>query len=291
MSEADVPITFPQPPSGLVTPYTAELVFTLLGAIPLAAVLVAAVRNLVRGRGPLLLFCLIGGGLAALYEPFVDVLGLVYLQNGSLGTFTLLGRTMPLFVPIIYPWYVGGLAYLTYCKLSQGLSRRALFGLWAVFALVNFALEAPGLLTGVYTYYGKQPWNLWGHPLWWGCVNGLTALLAGALVYALRPHLTTNLRLAAVIPVVYMADGISNAGTSWPMYAVLNDSHLPMAWSYAASLITVGLVLLVVWTISLFAVPRDDDAAEPRRDDSAVAASTRASRDPAAQTERSGQGR
>jgi hypothetical protein len=43
-----------------------------------------------RGQG-LLLYCTMGGALAASFEPVVDVLGMVYLkEQGALGTFTIL---------------------------------------------------------------------------------------------------------------------------------------------------------------------------------------------------------
>lgn len=259
----------PQPPNDLVMPETAELVFTIGGAVPLVVLLILAVRHLVSGEGPLLMFCLIGGGLASLFEPFVDVMGLVYLtENGSIGTFELLGRTMPLFVPIIYPWYIGGLAYLTCRQIEKGITVRGVFGLWGAFVLLNYALEAPGLLTDVYTYYGKQPLDIWGHPLWWGAANAFTALAAGAMVAGVRRFLGTGWGLAGAVPLIFVAEGLSNAGTGWPMYATLNDDGLSYAWTYAASFVTVGLILYGVWVISMFAThagrgPEVDDGPAP----------------------------
>ena len=243
----------PQPPTDLQMP-DAEIAFTIFGAVPLVVVLALAVRHIVRGEGPLLLFCLIGGAAASLFEPFVDVMGLVYLtENGSIGTFELLGRTMPLFVPVIYPWYIGGLAYLTCRRFEQGITTRGVFALWGVFVLVNFALEAPGLLTDVYTYYGRQPFDIWGHPLWWGAANAFTALAAGALVFGLRRLVPGGWRLAGAIPLIFVSEGLSNAGAGWPMYATLNDDGLSYAWTYAASFVTVGLILYGVWIVSLVA--------------------------------------
>jgi hypothetical protein len=71
------------------------MLFTVWGAGPLAVVLAIAIRHIAKGRGPLLLFCLIGGATASLFEPSVDAMGLVYLpENGSMGTFSLLGPRM-----------------------------------------------------------------------------------------------------------------------------------------------------------------------------------------------------
>jgi hypothetical protein len=242
----------PQPPIGMHMPQVAQAIFTIGGGVPLVIAIVIAVRKLRAGEGPLLAFCLLGGAACALYEPLVDVLGLVYLPaHGAIGTFTFLGRQMPLFVPLEYPWYVGGLAYITCRQFERGIDRRGVFRLWGTFILVNYALEAPGLLTNVYTYYGKQPFNIWGHPLIWGGANALTALMAGALVYTVRPHLGRGWRLLGVAPLIFVADGFANAGPGWPVYIALNDHSLPHLWTYVSGLITAGLTAYLVWFISL----------------------------------------
>jgi hypothetical protein len=243
-------------------PETAELVFTIFGAVPLVILLAIAIRHIATGRGPLLLFCMIGGGFASLFEPFVDVMGLVYLtEEGSIGTFEFLGRTMPLFVPLMYPWYIGGLAYLTCRQFEKGISTRGVFGIFGAFVLVNYGLEFPGLLTDVYTYYGKQPFDLWGHPLWWGAANAFTALAAGAMVYAVKRFLGDGWRLIGVVPLMFVAEGLSNAGTGWPMYITLNDPSLGYGWTYATAFVTVGLIVYGVWVIAKLVAPRAPVAA------------------------------
>ena len=158
-------------------------------------------------------------------EPVVDVLGLVYLkEEGALGTFTILDRTMPLYICFVYPWYVGGLGYLAYRIFQHGVTMKDLFGIWAVDAVIDVFLESPGILAGTYLYYGHQPFDIWGFPLWWGFVNPVMPMLAGALIYQLRPHLDKPWKLPAVIPFIPMADGIANGATAWPMWAALNQT-------------------------------------------------------------------
>ena len=124
--------TVPQPPLDAVMPKTAETIFNIFIFIPLGIALALALRKLVKGQGPLLLYCILGGSLAACFEPIVDVLGLVFLkQQGALGTFTILDRTMPLYICFVYPWYVGGLGYLAYKLFKRGVTMRDLFVLWA----------------------------------------------------------------------------------------------------------------------------------------------------------------
>jgi hypothetical protein len=243
----------PQPPIHDAMPKTAETVFNVFIFIPLGIALAIAVRHIIGGKGPLLLYCIAGGALAAFYEPIVDVLGLVYLkEHNALGTFTVLDRTMPLYICFVYPWYVGGLGYLASKLFERGISVRGMFALWALDFFVDIALESPGILAGTYLYYGHQPFNLWGFPLWWGFVNPVMPMLAGALIYKLKPHFAGSpWKLAAVIPLIPMADGLANAASGFPMWIALNQTNVSYVWTYLAGFVTLGLALFCVWIISL----------------------------------------
>ena len=120
------------------------------------------------------------------------MLGLVYLkEEDALGTFTVLDRTMPLYICFVYPWYVGGLGYLAYRLFERGITMQgAVRALGARLRRRHRAWSRPGILAGTYLYYGKQPFDIWGFPLWWGFVNPVMPMLAGALIYKLKPHLT-----------------------------------------------------------------------------------------------------
>jgi hypothetical protein len=255
--------TIPQPPIHDEMPKTAETVFNIFIFIPLGIALAIAVRHLLNGKGPLLLYCIIGGGLAAFFEPVVDVLGLVYLKEvNALGTFTVLDRTMPLYICFVYPWYVGGLGYLAYRLFERGVTMRDLFILWAVDAVVDVFLESPGILMNTYLYYGHQPFDIWGFPLWWAFVNPVMPMVAGALIYKLRPHLT-GARLAGVILLIPMADGIANGATAFPMWISLNQADISYVWTYLAGFATLGLALYAVWIVGIaVARPQEEVVSE-----------------------------
>lgn len=249
----------PKPPVDDPMPKVPEMIFNIFIFVPLGAALAVAVRRLVKGKGPILLYCLAGGLLASAFEPMVDVLGLVYLKEvGAVGTFSILDRTMPLYIVFVYPWYVGGLGYVAYKMFCRGATMRDLFALWGIDFAVNVALETPGILMGTYLYYGHQPFNYWGFPLWWGFVNPVMPLLAGALIYRLQPHLNNRWKLLAVIPIIPMADGAANGVAAWPMWAALNQDDVSYVWTHLAALITLGLALFAVWAIGL-AVARPAD--------------------------------
>jgi hypothetical protein len=253
--------TIPQPPVDALMPKTAETIFNVFIFIPLGIALALALRKLVKGQGPLLLYCILGGALAASFEPVVDVLGLVFLkERGALGTFTILDRTMPLYICFVYPWYVGGLGYLAYKLFKRGVTMRDLLLLWAADFIVDVVLESPGILAGTYLYYGHQPFNIWGFPLWWGFVNPVMPMVAGALIFHIRPHLDAPWKLPAIIACIPVADGVANGATAWPMWAALNQANVSYVWTYLASFVTLGLALFSVWVIGLSVVGRGESA-------------------------------
>jgi len=238
-------------------PFMAEILFTIFLGIPVVFGAFFAVKHLATGRGPLLTFCLIGGGIACLFEPIVDTLGLCYIREGAtFTTFSSMGRDFPLYINFVYIWYVGGLAYLAYRVYSTGITRKGLFQLYLIDVFINIWLESPGVLMGAYEYYGPQPLNFWGLPLWWVCVNPIMPMTAGALIYRLKPHLP-GWRLALVIAFIPMSDGIANGATAWPMWTALN-LNASLVVTHLAWLVTLGLALTAVWILS-FAVTRPDD--------------------------------
>jgi hypothetical protein len=241
----------PQPPINFKASSFQD-VFSIAQFVVCGAMFLFAFRELARGKGPIFLCCLIGGAIAVVWEPIVDVLGQCWLpsRNQHWIAFTLIGRHVPLMMPFVYSWFVGGQGYLFYRVFQRGIDRRRLFMLWGAVFLVNIALESPGVATNVYTYYGHQPMNIWGFPLWWGIVNPLMPMIAGALIYKLKPQLTTIPLIAAVVMLIPMSDGVANAAVAWPVIVALN-THVGYVGTWIASFITLGLGAFVVWMLSL----------------------------------------
>jgi hypothetical protein len=239
----------PQPPTGLEMSATGQTIFTIGVTIPWVVLLVLAMRHLVRDRSPVLLLFLAGGALAAVMEPIVDVLGMCFFprENQWVGL-ELFGRPIPLLIWPVYSWFVGGQAYFFWRLFQRGVSRGRLWKLWLAVMAVNVVLETPGLLMGVYTYYGPQPFNLWGLPLWWPPVNATMPIVAGLLVHKMTPHLT-GARILAVIPFVPMADGLTNGALAWPVWSALN-TQIGFPATYPAAVASSGLAALAIWVIT-----------------------------------------
>ena len=117
--------------------------------------------------------------------------------------------------------------------------------------LINIVIETPGLLANVYEYYGNQPWDFWGFPFWYDWANPLAPIIAAAAIYKLWPHISDGIARLAVIPIVFMSFGVGYAAIDLPLWWTLNDDGLGYGVTYAASLVTLGLALFVLWVVSI----------------------------------------
>ena len=155
----------PQPPQGMHMNTTAQAIFTIGQVVPCVVLAFIAWRIWQRERSPIPALCMVGGALAIFMEPIVDVLGQVWFpRDGQWRLFETWGRPIPWFI-VVYIWYVGGQAYLSYRKLDQGGRGRDIWKLYTIFFLANIACETPGLYMNLYTYYGHQPLNFFRRSL------------------------------------------------------------------------------------------------------------------------------
>jgi hypothetical protein len=241
----------PQPPANLHMGSTAQAVFTTGQVIPIIVLGAIAVRLWRRERDAVPLLLILGGAAAMLCEPIVDVMGLCYFPRaGQWRLFEAFGRPIPWFI-LVYVWYVGGQSLIALRRLERGATARDVWRLFGIFAALDVIVETPGLYMHLYTYYGKQPFNPFRLPLWWPVVNGAMPIVCATLIYLLRPRLH-GWAILAVVPLVPMADALTNAAAGWPIWVTLN-TRLGYAWTYPAGLITCLLAVMVVWIAGLAA--------------------------------------
>jgi hypothetical protein len=238
-----------QPPVGLHMSATGQTIFTIAVTIPWVVLTVVAFRVWRREGTPVPLLFLIGGALCIVFEPIVDILGMCFFPRANQWVgLEVLGRPIPMFMWPVYSWFVGGQAFLFWRAFEKGMTRDRLWRWWLVLMGVNVLLESPGILMHVYTYYGAQPFNPWGLPLWWLAVNGTMPIVAAFLVHKLLPHLT-GAKLLLIVALVPMADGATNGAIAWPMWTALN-TRLGMWATYPAALATFGLATLAIWVVT-----------------------------------------
>jgi hypothetical protein len=93
------------------------------------------------------------------------------------------GMKDPLFDALGYVLFIGFGGYLLYTLLLRGLGAKAVYASFVLWGVTDLVLELPFLQTGLYRYYGDQPLQIGGFPLYWVFLNGLVPTLAGSLMY------------------------------------------------------------------------------------------------------------
>src|SRR5262245_42181938 len=141
MSALEIIASVPEPPR-MEMPETAQALFTIWLGLPLAVMLVIAVRKIQSGEGPLMLFCIIGGAFASLWERTLTMLGtMIYAEDGIWTAYTMYDRKIPVLIPLAYSWFVGGQAYILFRIFQKGVTRRRVFELWGLLFLINLVIE------------------------------------------------------------------------------------------------------------------------------------------------------
>jgi hypothetical protein len=240
----------PEPPYEMVMPYTAQLIFTIAVMVPWIILTAMALRILIKEKQPTPLLFMIGGMFCIVFEPIVDVMGMVFfpIEGQWIGIHTFAGRPVPIFMWPVYSWFVGGQAFLFWQAMHRGtITEGGVWKHWLIGWGVNIILESPPIWFGVYTYFGPHPFNFWGLPLWWPAVNATMPLIAAFIVHKSWPHLG-GWKILLVMPIILMADGLVNGALAWPVWSALHSGY-GLAVAYPAGFVTMFLSCVAVWLL------------------------------------------
>lgn len=238
-------MTYPPPPTaptGMTVPHDSATVVLAVFSTIAVVLVVAALITWRRSGSPLMLAILTGGLVTVALEPFADVLGLVWFpEYDQIHAFTSLGVPIPLFVVVGYLCFFGLVTWSLLRLLETGPSRRQFGRIAGVGLGAALLLEFPLLPTGVYTYYGPQPLEVFDYPLIWMTINSGACVVAALVIYRFRPFFTGG-RAFAVVPLLPCVDGAVMLATGWPAFTVMHSSAPQWAVNLSG-LVTVGLGL------------------------------------------------
>lgn len=238
------------PHPGLTEMPWSQLVFTLMQVIILAVIAAFLARDCYRQRNWMPLVLLLGGPIALLQEPLVDITGLIYYPpDGAWSIMEVDGRVVPWLCLFGYTWLYPGLGAIVYIVLRNGAGRADIWKLWIglmVFLMVGVEFYGSG--TGVYHYYGQQPLKVLDYSLYWGFINASATVLTGVLAWALRRHLT-GWRTVLAVAVAPLAVGASFFGGGAATFVALNSGPLPWYVTQLAGLMTCLICSIGVWMV------------------------------------------
>jgi hypothetical protein len=248
---------FPRPPLHAVVPSTAQTVADIAwGALALISLLYVLIECR-RTRSALPIVLLVGGAIAYLNEPIVDVMGLVWHprihQQRVLNTF----GPLPLWGLFCYVVFFGAATYIFLLIMRRGVTRKQFWIAVAALMTLNLGIEIPLLPTHLYYYYGYHtpPMTVAHLPLYWLFLNVGGPLLAAAVLLAGEKYLTgPRVLAAALIPMTSYAAYSVAAG--WPIFSALHATHLAQPFIWGAALLTIAISALMLDRIAVFVQSR-----------------------------------
>jgi hypothetical protein len=187
----------------------------------------------------------LGGAIATLQEPMVDVLGYVWVRS-DLTVFETFGRQMPLWAVLAYSVYWGFQPYVIAQLAERGMTLRTFrICIGACFAL-NLLLEWPVLNTAIYTYYGNPPFEVLGFPLHWLFING-AGVVGSATVAAKRPQWFQGRRVGYLLLVPVIVTPAMSLASGLPVFSALQSSPgTPAVITWIASIITMIIAAVII---------------------------------------------
>ncbi len=234
-------VLIPQPPFSSAIDPTVQWWVTGFMAVATLLALAYSLVHWKRSGKPTFLLLFLGGGAMMAFEPLVDTVGACWFpEHNSWVVFSGYGRTLPLWLCLTYFFYFGIGVGITWEWMRRGLSRGQLWALFLGGIAVDFLLEATLLHFDTYTYYGWQPLVVLKFPLWWGPVNSLIAMIAGAVVLRFEAYLTKGWRQVVIIPVTLTVSAAGNTIAGWPSWFVIN-TDVGWAWTQVGGLATFAL--------------------------------------------------
>jgi hypothetical protein len=245
---------FPLPPIGMVAdPFWHALVTYSNFAFAIVAT-VWALIYWKKKKTTLPLLMLLGGAISTLLEPFADTVSLLWhARYGQWIVFETFGRPIPLWMLLMYYWFIGGLSVYTLNRIDKGLTVRGFWRLYVIYVIGEGLCEFGMLFTGIYTYYGAQPFcwpPVMPLPLWFPIVNGLLPFTAALMINKTLPFLK-GWKMIGVVAMVPMSSFITWSSVAWPIWNALNTNHGLML-TYPAGIATILLSLFCAHLMSLF---------------------------------------
>lgn len=239
----------------IVMPPTAQAVSTasvaLVGLVALGAAIVFGWRQ----RTPLYVLVLLGGMIASINEPIVDLLGgCLHPQTGGWTVFSTFDRPIPVWAVIAYALFFGAVPLIVLALMRGGHDPRKRFlqSVAAIFG-ANLLIELPILQFGVYVYYGQQPFKAFGlFPLHWLFINGLAAALIAVVLYRWSAAFLGARLLALLIVPTAIQFGAAAVGI--PVFSAYN-SDFDGVWKWIASAATMAIGSIAIVAVSNLVPP------------------------------------
>ena len=241
-------------PRYMIVPQQTEMVFTVICFVGMLLTIAYMVIK-IRQRGDLIpLYISIGALLAFFYEPFAHHMIWTYFpEQGQMTAIDVVGRKVPLFMVFAYVFYIAPFVIFFLDWVEKGITRKAWWISYAIAVVLAALFEELGIFLGLWTYYGDQPYRLFGFPLWLG-FGFISAFVYGyaAVAYGMMKNLPKRVHWIIAPAGPFVISGV-HLGAILPATIALNTT-MNMVWLYVWTTTSILLSLMFIWVLSLLFV-------------------------------------
>ncbi len=233
-----------------VMPATPQLLLIILSCLMLLLSLWFIKRESQRRGDWVPVYALLGAGLAVIYEPLGDILvSVLYPVPGQVGWISLFGRQVPLFIGVLYFWYMSVPALYFLKRLEQGLTRAALWRLYGFTVALAIGIELFGVNLHAWIYYGPQPFVLMGVPLWCPMTYSAFLVTISMGLQLMSKHLDRKHQWLIIFGLPVCMSG-GHCAAALPTAAAMFSTSDPV-WIAIGGAASFGISLLLVYAMSL----------------------------------------
>ena len=243
-------MTFPPEQPVFSIGSTEQLVIELaFGAVALAAlVYCATIARRERKIWPLAIYA--GAMLALPYEAVCDLLGNVaYPSEASQHTaIDVLGQPLPFYVAFIYMFYLSAPVVWLMRRFEAGITPRQLATYYGVGVVLAASFEPIITANKWWFYFGYQPLDFTGMPMWWWFVNPMCVFGIAALLHLVRTRaLRRDVESLIFVPLVGLALFAVHGSGGFPQYLTINQSSHALA--IVGTFGSIAVSLAYIWLI------------------------------------------
>jgi hypothetical protein len=232
-----------------------------------AAILVLAIWMGVRERTPFYALVVLAAGVGAFAEPLYDVGMMLYFYSteGMWTHFTAFGIPQPIWTHSGYVvLYAAPAIYIAHQIARGTMTRRKLF-IWAGITLLeSAAFEMIGINGGLYSYWGPHVFRIFQYPLVIGVLESAQVICFAVAASQLRARSTGQWQLLGLFVLFPCTFYMVNFGAGWPTIIALHLEHPATPVIAAATVVSIGFAVVLVWAAASFLPQRLAGNAEDR---------------------------
>ena len=102
--------------------------------------------------------------------------------------------------------------------------------LFAACGITDAIMEHPGVIMGVYEYYGNQPFEFYKFPFYWSFTNGVAICTIGVLIYYVWPLVKDKgWWKLAILPLGIIGTTMGEFGAGFPVFLAINADIADLA--------------------------------------------------------------